>query len=105
MIDPAVGASAPAMRLKSVVLPAPFGPMRPAISPSLRSKETSATATAPPKAFLSARISSMSPSTQRTAAVIILPRPPPDRTLSMTASQDDCFELYDLKVEVVAPQG
>src|SRR5919204_1331552 len=36
------------MRLKTVVLPAPFGPIRPTISPSPTSSETSSTATIPP---------------------------------------------------------
>src|SRR6476469_1290411 len=36
------------MALKQVVLPAPFGPIRPRISPSLMSKETWSRATSPP---------------------------------------------------------
>src|SRR3954469_21676819 len=38
----------PESRLKSVVLPAPFGPMIPSSSPSATSSETSATILAPP---------------------------------------------------------
>src|SRR5260370_19877784 len=48
-IEPAVGRSAPATRLKVVILPDPFGPMRPTISPSRTSKDTRLTATKPPK--------------------------------------------------------
>ena len=39
----------PVMRLKTVVLPAPFGPMSPTMVPSSTSKETSFTALSPPK--------------------------------------------------------
>ena len=35
LIEPAVGAYMPAMQLKIVLLPEPFGPIRPRISPSL----------------------------------------------------------------------
>jgi hypothetical protein len=36
------------MQLKSVVLPAPFGPIRPQIAPRATSKETSRSAVTPP---------------------------------------------------------
>ena len=36
------------MQLNSVVLPAPFGPIRPTIEPGSRSNETPASATTPP---------------------------------------------------------
>ena len=49
--SPEVGRSEPAMRLKSVVLPAPFGPMTPRISPSRSSSVTPSTALRPPKVF------------------------------------------------------
>src|ERR1700688_705351 len=39
----------PAMRLRSVVFPEPFGPKTPTISPWAIAKETSATAVSPPK--------------------------------------------------------
>src|SRR6202041_2807214 len=51
-IDPASGGSSPVMRLRTVVLPEPFGPMRPVMPPAGISKERSRTATRPPKAFL-----------------------------------------------------
>src|SRR5262245_61595133 len=38
----------PAMQLKMVLLPEPFGPIRPRISPSLTSNDTFATAVKPP---------------------------------------------------------
>jgi hypothetical protein len=40
-MEAAVAVRAPEMQLKQVVLPEPLGPMRPRISPSLTSKETS----------------------------------------------------------------
>ena len=48
-IRPALGASAPAMRLKSVVLPAPFGPMMARRSARLTANETRLTAPSAPK--------------------------------------------------------
>src|ERR1043165_8506394 len=45
------------MQLKSVVFPAPFGPMRPTISPAFTSNETPAFAASPPKNLLTFRIS------------------------------------------------
>ncbi len=50
---PAVGASRPEIRLSSVDLPAPFGPMMAKISPRATSKETSSTAARPPKRLAS----------------------------------------------------
>ena len=43
-ICPALGFAVPVIRLSSVVLPAPFGPIRPRISPARTSKLTSLTA-------------------------------------------------------------
>src|SRR5512140_254426 len=51
-IDPLLGASAPAIRLKVVLLPDPFGPIKPRISPSATSKETRSTALKPPKTLV-----------------------------------------------------
>ena len=48
---PDVGCRAPAMRLNSVVLPAPLGPMRPRISPLLTLRVQPSTARKPPKAL------------------------------------------------------
>ena len=50
-IVPAVGSRTPRIMLMLVVLPAPFGPSRPTISPALTSKETSSTATRSPYSF------------------------------------------------------
>src|SRR5207244_2711964 len=52
------GASAPAIRLSSVVFPEPFGPMMPSRSPSARSKLTSLTARTPPNDFATRSTSS-----------------------------------------------
>src|SRR5206468_893217 len=50
---PAEGRTAPVIRLNSVVLPAPFGPMKPQICRSGMSKLTSFNAATPPKNFVS----------------------------------------------------
>src|SRR5207237_8453702 len=52
--EPALGLRAPAIRLKVVLLPEQFGPIRPRISPSAASKETFLTARKPSKSFVSA---------------------------------------------------
>ena len=52
-IDPAVGGKAPESMLKIVLLPEPFGPIRPRISPCSTSNETRFTAVKPPKRFVS----------------------------------------------------
>src|SRR5512136_1627756 len=46
---PEWGGMSPEMRLRSVVLPAPFGPMRPCTSPTPTSSEAPSTAARPPK--------------------------------------------------------
>src|SRR5215813_1353781 len=51
--EPADGASAPEMQLNAVVLPEPFGPMSPRISPSRTSNETPLSAVKSPKRFVS----------------------------------------------------
>src|SRR5581483_7739656 len=56
--EPALGLSAPAIRLKVVLLPEPFGPIRPRISPSATSKETFLTARKPSKLLVSPSTSS-----------------------------------------------
>src|SRR5262245_31415628 len=48
-IEPELGRSVPAIRLKVVLLPEPLGPMRPRISPACTSKDTWLTARNPPK--------------------------------------------------------
>ena len=50
---PAVGVSAPEMQLNAVVLPEPFGPMSPRISPGLTSKDTEFSAVNPPNRLVS----------------------------------------------------
>src|SRR5690242_11838423 len=47
------------MALKQVVLPAPFGPIRPRISPSLMSKETWSRAVRPPNRRVASSTSSI----------------------------------------------
>src|SRR3972149_173016 len=48
-MEPAVRGRAPETQLNAVVLPEPFGPIRPRISPSRTSKETALRAVKPPK--------------------------------------------------------
>src|SRR5690606_17087571 len=52
VIVPAVGCMAPQSRFTIVVLPEPFGPTRPTISPSVTSKETLSRARTPPKSLV-----------------------------------------------------
>ncbi|MCY1380930.1 hypothetical protein D9M69_687920 [compost metagenome] len=55
---PRVTGNTPLIRLKVVLLPAPFGPIRPMISPELTLKEMSLTATRPPNSLRMASTSS-----------------------------------------------
>src|SRR6266404_381771 len=57
-IVPDVGLSSPVMQLTNVVLPAPFGPMTPRISPLRIVRSTPPTAARPPNRFVSWRTSS-----------------------------------------------
>ena len=50
-IEPAVGTSVPDSMLKIVLLPEPFGPIRPRISPCSTRNDTLLTAVKPPKRF------------------------------------------------------
>src|SRR5882757_1282248 len=50
-IEPAVGTSVPDSMLKIVLLPEPFGPIRPTISPCSTLNDTLLTAVKPPKRF------------------------------------------------------
>src|SRR5579863_836755 len=50
-IDPAEGISVPESMLKIVLLPEPFGPIRPRISPCSTRNDTLFTAVKPPKRF------------------------------------------------------
>src|SRR5437588_7964137 len=51
-IEPAVGGKVPDSMLKIVLLPEPFGPIRPRISPLSTLKDTSLTAVNPPKRLI-----------------------------------------------------
>src|SRR5579864_2281538 len=64
---PAVGARNPVTRLKSVVLPAPFGPISPTISPSRTVNETPSTARSPPNVRDRPETSSTAPPPQQRA--------------------------------------
>ena len=58
---PASGASAPAIKLKRVVFPAPFGPMSPVMVPGSIVRSTLSTARRLPNDLTSADTSSMTP--------------------------------------------
>src|SRR6266540_5302536 len=64
---PLVGAYRPVIILKNVVLPAPFGPIRPLIEPRSITKSTLLTATKPPKRLVM-------PVASRTGAMLLLRR-------------------------------
>src|SRR5258708_2465606 len=51
--EPESARTAPAIRLNVVLLPEPFGPIRPRISPSASWKDTPSTAVTPPKVLVS----------------------------------------------------
>src|SRR5262249_4943921 len=57
-MSPSSGRSSPVIRLKTVVFPAPFGPMSPTIPPAGITRSTSLTATRPPNRRVSPRTSS-----------------------------------------------
>src|SRR4051795_9945071 len=96
------------MTLNAVVLPAPFGPMRPAISPSSTVSDSSSSARMPPKRRLtlstssSATVASFSQMVENRHVTTVQPR---------TANQPPPLEGYDLYgenrplVEAVARGG
>src|SRR5215213_9323209 len=74
LIEPADGMSVPDSRLKIVLLPEPFGPIRPRISPWSTRNDTLLTAVKPPKRFTN-------PSTVST------PEPPLTRLLALLVAE------------------
>src|SRR5262249_2131858 len=84
---PEVGGRSPAIMLRSVVLPEPFGPMMPTISPGSTAKEISATATRPANCLLSPRTSS------------VTLRPPRVERAGYSARHDEDREDQDRAVE------
>ena len=79
MIRPDEGLSSPAIRLNVVVLPAPFGPMRPVMVPAVISNVQSRTACRPPKCMF--RLSTLSKTVPpvRHPRQPVPPDPPPAR--------------------------
>src|SRR3990172_1890431 len=71
-ISPASARYAPEMRLSTVVLPEPFGPMSPRISPLRTDSSRLSTATRPPNALRNPRVA-------RISGTAPPPRPPPRR--------------------------
>ena len=80
---PAVGASSPEIRWKSVVLPAPFGPMTARSSPGSTAKLTPSTACRAPKARPSPRASSIGAVTRATPSRRAVPTRPPGRKITI----------------------
>src|SRR4051794_33872318 len=68
--SPDVGAYTPVIVLKHVVFPAPFGPIRPRISPGRMSNDTSSSATTPPKRIVTLRRDSSASSGAATVSTI-----------------------------------
>src|SRR5512146_2509705 len=66
-IRPAVGANTPERQLSNVVLPLPFGPISPAISPGASRSDTPRNACTPPK-----RLTSSTPSSTPAAVCCLL---------------------------------
>src|SRR5579871_3668677 len=82
---PAVGCRWPVIRLNSVDLPAPFGPITAAISPSATARSTSDTARKPPKDFERPRTSSkLTPS-----CLAAKPRDASRQTADNSAGEDE----------------
>src|SRR3954452_1428309 len=76
MMRPVVGSASPARQLKKVDLPAPFGPIRPMISPSSMERSAPATARRLPKVFETfSALSSMAPPEFRRDALPHLVQP------------------------------
>src|SRR3954447_3413756 len=75
-IPPAVGGSVPDSMLKMVLLPEPFGPIRPRISPRSTLNDTLLTAVKPPKRFLSPLTTSTAPSRKKPDASLVAERRP-----------------------------
>src|SRR6266568_2051328 len=73
------------MRLSSVVLPAPFGPMMPRISPGATAKLTPSTAASPPKRFARSLVSSSAVMAPRSG----LPHAFPEQTGRAQQQHDD----------------
>src|SRR3954452_561634 len=69
--SPDVGAYTPVIALKQVVLPAPFGPIRPRISPGRMSNETSSSATTPPNRIVTFRSASSASAGAATVSVSV----------------------------------
>src|SRR3954463_14368392 len=73
------------MQLNIVVLPAPFGPIRPRISPPFRANETPSSATMPPKRNAISRISSSAPPVPAPALPIGVVLPAESESTAATA--------------------
>src|SRR6266571_2503115 len=96
--DPAVGARSPERQLKNVDLPAPFGPIRPMMSPSWTSRSASDTARKLPNNCVTARASSSMAGLERVGC---FPRGEPEPELEQTARLEACQQQDDAAVEDV----
>src|SRR6516164_1402362 len=86
-ISPELGRKTPATTLKTVVFPAPFGPMRPAISPGFTDRSTCERAVTPPKVMMTSRNSSSAPdSSSRPVASVPVTSAPESPSLATAAT-------------------
>src|SRR5438309_12036933 len=97
------------MQLKSVVLPAPLGPMRPTISPGSTASEISLLASRPPKRFVTASTLSsgaMRSGRRRGRAVPANPARPRQREQAGGAERgdEDDDQAVDDEVDAAARQ-
>src|SRR5579864_7449978 len=74
-MTPSLGCRKPLIKLKTVVLPAPLGPMMKRISPSFIASETLLTALRPPKRLVTFSISRMGVIAQLRLRLVVVWRP------------------------------
>src|SRR5437016_11197266 len=96
--DPAVGARSPERQLKNVDLPAPFGPIRPMMSPSSTSRSASDTARKLPNVCVTRRASSsMAHLRRRRPPLLVEPLPKLEQTARLeTRQQQDDAAVEDV---------
>src|SRR6266568_1921439 len=95
--DPAVGARSPERQLKNVDLPAPFGPIRPMMSPSRTSRSASDTARKLPNNCVTARASSSMAGLERLGCPPARGEPEPE--LEQTARFEPRQQQDDAAIE------
>src|SRR5664280_193525 len=104
-MEPDVGRCAPARHEKRVVLPAPFGPMTPKISPGATSNETPLTATRPPKRTVSARTETTGSGIEVEAPQASRPKAPHEAEEALRLEEHDGDQQRPIDEERGAEQG